>query len=300
MPAAQAAFAEDELLSLALLQGASLTPESAAGDQGFRMTHRAPTLNAMPDTVLLEITGGLARITLNRPDSLNAVDAEMAGRWRQVALAVTSDPAVGAILLEAAGPAFCAGGDVIQMARSSGGGAAVTRLAQVINEGSQALLDSAKPVVAAVQGAVAGGGLGLMLTADYVVASSAARLVSKYADIGLTPDLGVSALLPRAIGEPRALQLLLSDLTLDADTAREWGLVAEVVAPDQLGARAEQVARAWLEGATDAYGQAKRLVRAAALRPFADSATDEAATIGRAFDTAEAQARVAAFAARRR
>lgn len=272
--------------------------------EGFRITRRTPTLNAMQstpvsDTVLLDVTGGLARITLNRPGSLNAVDAEMAGRWRDVALAVTSDPEVGAVLLDAAGAAFCAGGDVVHMARSGEGGAAVTRLAAVINEGSQALLDSATPVVAAVQGAVAGGGLGLMLVADYVIASSEARFVSKYADIGLTPDLGVSALLPRAVGETRALQLLLTDLSLDAATARDWGLVAEVVAPGQLAARAEQVVRAWLDGATDAYGQAKRLVRAAAARPLAEGTADEAATIGRAFDTIDARDRVAAFAARR-
>jgi len=259
-------------------------------------THLSPA----SDSILLDITGGLARVTLNRPGSLNAVDAGMAARWRDVALAVVSDPLVGAVLLDAAGAAFCAGGDVVHMARSGEGGAAVARLAETINEGSRALLGSAKPVVAAVQGAVAGGGLGLMLTADYVVASGAARFVSKYADIGLTPDLGASALLPRAVGETRALQLLLTDLTLDAATARDWGLVAEVVAPELLAARAEQVARAWLEGATDAYGQAKRLVRHATGRPFADSTSDEAATIGRAFDTAEARARVAAFAARRR
>ncbi|PKQ21612.1 MAG: enoyl-CoA hydratase, partial [Actinobacteria bacterium HGW-Actinobacteria-5] len=188
----------------------------------------------------------------------------------------------------------------VHMARSGEGGAALTRLAEVVNEGSRALLDSAKPVVAAVQGVVAGGGLGLMLTADYVVATSAARFVSKYADIGLTPDLGASVLLPRAIGETRALQLLLSDLALDATTAREWGLVAEVVAPEALAARAEGVARAWLAGATDAYGQAKRLVRAAASRPFAASLTDEATTIGQAFDSADARSRVAAFVAARK
>lgn len=252
----------------------------------------------MSDTVLLDVTDGLARITLNRPGSLNAIDAAMAARWRDVALAVVSDGRVGAVLLDATGKAFCAGGDVLYMARSGEGGAAVTRLANVINEGSQALIGSAKPVVAAVQGVVAGGGLGLMLVADYVVASGAARFVSKYADIGLTPDLGVSALLPRAVGEARALQLLLSDLSLDAPTAREWGLVAEVVPPDELAARAEHVARAWLDGATDAFGQAKRLVRASAARAFDASLADEAATIGAAFGTPDARARVNAFATR--
>src|SRR3546814_2448862 len=77
-----------------------------------------------------------------------------------------------------------------------------------------------------------------MLTADYVVSSDAARFVSKYANIGLTPDLGVSTLLPAAIGQRRALQLLLQDRTLSAVEALEWGLVAEVVPADQVAARA--------------------------------------------------------------
>ncbi|MGC3992808.1 MAG: enoyl-CoA hydratase-related protein [Propionicimonas sp.] len=254
----------------------------------------------MSDSVLLDITDGLARITLNRPASLNAVDAEMAGRWRAVALQVAADPSVGAVLLDAAGSAFCAGGDVVHMARSGEGGAAVTKLAEVINEGIRALVASATPVVAAVEGAVAGGGLGLMLTADYVVASASARFVSKYADIGLTPDLGTSTLLARAVGERRALQLLLSDRSLDAGTALDWGLVTEVVPPEDVAARAEEVARAWLDGATAAFGQAKRLVRAGASRPFVESLADEAATIGRAFDTEVSRVRVAAFAARSR
>ncbi|MFT4110635.1 enoyl-CoA hydratase/isomerase family protein [Propionicimonas sp.] len=251
----------------------------------------------MSDSILLDITGGLARITLNRPASLNAVDSAMAGRWREVARQVVADPSVGAVLVDAAGTAFCAGGDVVHMARSGEGGPAVARLAEVINEGIGALVGSDRPVVAAVQGAVAGGGLGLMLTADYIVASASARFVSKYADIGLTPDLGTSTLLSRAIGERRALQLLLSDRALDAGTALDWGLVTEVVAPADVAARAGQVARSWLDNATGAFGQAKRLVRAGASRPFAESLADEAATIGRAFDTDDARARVAAFAA---
>jgi 2-(1,2-epoxy-1,2-dihydrophenyl)acetyl-CoA isomerase len=148
-----------------------------------------------------------------------------------------------------------------------------------------------------VHGAVAGGGLGLMLTADYIVAAEGARFVSKYANIGLTPDLGVSTLLPQAIGARRALQLLLQDRSLSATEALEWGLVAEVVAADQVAARTEEIARFWLEGATEAFGQASRLVRVGAHRDFADNLDDEARTIGAAFDTPASQARVAAFAA---
>lgn len=252
----------------------------------------------MTDSILLEITDGVARLTLNRPASLNAVNAEMAGRWRELALRVTSDPAIGAVLLDASGPAFCAGGDVLEMASSDAGGAGLTAMAGVLNEGIAALVAGDVPIVASVQGAVAGGGLGLMLVADHIVASESAVFASKYADVGLTPDLGVTTLLPRAVGERRALRFLLTDLVLDAPTALDWGLVSEVVEPGRAAARAHEVAAAWT--ANPAYGQARRLVRAGLVRPFADSLADEAATIGAALDTENARTRVAAFVARRK
>jgi len=251
----------------------------------------------MTDSILVSREGALARVTFNRPAFLNAMDFAMGGRWRDVAHELTSDPSVGAILLDAAGPAFCAGGDVIAMATSQASGADVTAAAHVIHDGIRTFVQSDKPIVAAVQGAVAGGGLGLMLTADYIVAADSAKFVSKYANIGLTPDLGVSTLLPAAIGQRRALQLLLQDTAIDAVTALEWGLVTEVVPRADLAARAQEVARFWLDNATGAFGQAKRLVRRGADRTFEANLDDEAASIGARFDTDESRARVAAFAA---
>ncbi|GAA4071710.1 enoyl-CoA hydratase-related protein [Microbacterium laevaniformans] len=239
--------------------------------------------------------GALARLTFNRPASLNAMGFEMGTLWRDLAHEITADPTVGAIVLDAAGPAFCAGGDVVEMAASGSSGDDITAMARVIHDGIRTFVDSDIPIVAAVQGAVAGGGLGLMLTADYVVAGPRARFVSKYANIGLTPDLGVSTLLPAAVGQTRALRILLDDLTIDAATALEWGLVTEIA--DDPGARAAELARFWLDGATAAFGHAKRLVRAGARRAFADNLDDEARTIGASFDTPQAKARVAAFAA---
>ncbi len=251
----------------------------------------------MSDSILLTRDGGLARVTFNRPAYLNAMDFDMGTLWRDIAHEVTSDSSVGAVILDAAGPAFCAGGDVVAMATSGAGGEAVTATAHVIHDGIRTFAESDKPMVAAVQGAVAGGGLGLMLAADYIVASESAKFVSKYANIGLTPDLGVSTLLPAAIGQRRALQLLLQDRTLNAAEALDWGLVAEVVAPADVAGRAEQVARFWLDNATAAFGQAKRLVRVGADRTFTENLADEAASIGARFDTDESKLRVAAFAA---
>ncbi|GAA5196247.1 enoyl-CoA hydratase/isomerase family protein [Microbacterium jejuense] len=251
----------------------------------------------MSDSILVTRDGALARVTFNRPASLNAMGFEMGRRWRDVAHELTTDDSVGAVILDAAGPAFCAGGDVIEMATSQASGADVTGAAHTIHDGIRTFVESDKPVVAAVQGAVAGGGLGLMLTADYIVASESARFVSRYANIGLTPDLGVSTLLPAAVGQRRALQLLLQDVTIDAATALDWGLVTEVVPAEDVAARAEAVARFWLDNATAAFGQAKRLVRSGAHRSFAENLDDEARSIGTRFDTDEARARVQAFAA---
>ncbi len=251
----------------------------------------------MTDSILVSREGALARVTFNRPASLNAMDFAMGERWRDLAHELTSDASVGAIILDAAGPAFCAGGDVIAMATSQATGADVTAAAHVIHDGIRTFVQSDKPIVAAVQGAVAGGGLGLMLTADYIVASESSRFVSRYANIGLTPDLGVSTLLPAAIGQRRALQLLLQDTTIDSATALDWGLVTEVVPGAEVASRAEAIARFWLDNATEAFGQAKRLIRAGADRAFEANLADEAASIGARFDTDESRARVAAFAA---
>jgi 2-(1,2-epoxy-1,2-dihydrophenyl)acetyl-CoA isomerase len=252
----------------------------------------------MSDTILFEVDDGLAHLTLNRPDRLNAIDGEAAHRWRELAHEVADRDDVRAVLFDAAGPAFCAGGDVAAMAATGGSGEVVAGLADVIHDGHRVFAQTPKPIVAAVQGAVAGGGLGFMLVADYVVAGEAAFFVSKYADIGLTPDCGVSTLLPQAVGMRRALQLLLTDRSLTAAEGLEWGLVAEVVPDDVLRGRARAVAEHWLAGASGAYGQAKRLVRDSVGRGYRDGLDDEARTIGAAFETADARARIAAFVAR--
>lgn len=254
------------------------------------------------DTILFEVSDGLAHLTLSRPASLNAIDDRAARRWRDLALEIAERDDVRAVLFDANGPAFCAGGDVLAMSRMGDGsegstGAFVTELADIIHEGHRTLQSVAKPIVAAVQGAVAGGGLGFMLIADVIIASDRAKFVSKYADIGLTPDCGVSTLLPEAVGMRRALELTLGPRMLSAEEALDWGLVTEVVPAEQLDARAREVAAFWLAGATAAFGQARRLLRESVGRGYQDALDDEARTIGAAIETPESVARVAAFAA---
>lgn len=251
----------------------------------------------MATFISLDHQDGVAHITFTRPDRLNAFNFEMGRQYRDACVSAVENPLTRSILITARGPAFCAGGDVLAMAGEDVESSSIVESARVINEGIKALIEAPIPVVASVRGAVAGGGIGLMLAADYVVGGAGLRVAGKYADVGLSPDLGVSALLTRAIGERRALQLLLTNRELDADQALEWGLVAEVAQDADESAR--KVAVRWSEGASPAFGQAKRLVRAQSQRTLADSLEDEAATIGKAYETDEAQTRIGAFAASR-
>lgn len=258
----------------------------------------------MSDAILFSVDEGMARLTLNRPTRLNAFNADLAEAWRDATTEATSRDDVRAIVLDAAGPAFCAGGDVLDMASTMGEGAQIKDLAEVINRGIRALTESAIPVVAAAHGTTAGGGLGILLCSDYAVIGGRSKVGSLYANIGLTPDLSVSAQLAHAVGQRRALQLVLQDRLLTAEEAQEWGIAAEIVSgedaaaeADLVRARAEEIARFWLANAAGAYGQAKRLVRSRNERSFVDQLSEEARSIGAAFDTPDAKARVAAFAA---
>ena len=249
----------------------------------------------MTDPILCEVADGIARITLNRPDRLNAFDVEAAGEWTRIATEVVARDDVRVVLLAGSGRAFCAGGDVRSMTEQGFDGGSLTELAGLINRGQLALLESSIPVVAAAHGSTAGGGLGILLTSDYAVVGRSSKIGCIYARVGLTPDLTVSALLARAVGERRALQLVVSDRMLSAQEALDWGLVAEVVDDDEVPARAEAVARAIADHAPGARGEAKRLVRSGGERSLAESLEDEARTIGRAIGTPDAQTLIAAF-----
>lgn len=252
----------------------------------------------MNTAVLLTVEDGVAKLTLNRPERLNSFDGDMAERWAELTAEAVGRDDVRAIVLHASGKAFCAGGDVRAMAEMDQRGEQIASLATRINDGIRSLVESAIPVVAAAHGVTAGGGLGILLSTDYAVVGESSRVGSLYANVGLTPDLSVSALLARAVGERRALQLTLREDLLSAAEAQSWGLVAEVVADDQVLRRAEEIAKHWADNAAWAYGQTKRLIRAQHDRSFVKQLEDEARTIGVAAETPDGDTRIRAFAKR--
>lgn len=249
----------------------------------------------MTDLVSYVVTDGVAHIELNRPEVSNAVDLPTAHALDEAISNAGADDSVRTVLLTGAGKRFCAGGDVASMVASDRDQAGyLQELAGALDGALQRLTALEKPVVGAVQGAVAGAGLGLMLSCDLVVAAPGTKFVIAYPGVGLTPDCGVSWLLPRAIGQQRALHLALTNTPIESEQALAWGLVTEVGERD----RADELAATLAAGSVFAFGQARRLIRGSWESDRASVGADEAQTIARAVQTPEAQQALAAFTRR--
>ncbi|CAN5116790.1 enoyl-CoA hydratase/isomerase family protein [soil metagenome] len=244
--------------------------------------------------VAYEEIDGVGHIVLDRPDASNAVDLPAARAFGAAVRRAEESDAVGAILIAGNGKRFCAGGDVGSMAAADDQTAYLRELADVFDQALQHLAAVAKPVVAAVHGAVAGAGIGVMLAADLIVADRGTKFLTAYAGIGLSPDCGVSYLLPRAIGQVRALEMAIGGRVLSADEALAWGLVTAVVDEDVRAAAHARAARL-ASGPTFAYGEARRLIRTSWEGSRAESGADEAETIARAVGTPAAKALIDAF-----
>lgn len=249
------------------------------------------------DLVRLDVTDGVGTVELNRPEAANALDLPLAEQLATVVERLAG-PDVRAVLVTGSGKRFCAGGDVRSFLAAEDPPAYLEQLASTADRALQRLAELDKPVVAAVHGAVAGAGLAVMLSCDVIVAAAGTKFVTAYAGIGLTPDCGLSWLLPRAVGQQRALELLLRPRTLTADEARDWGLVTEVVDAAAALDRGHELASSLAAGPAFAFGQARRLVRSSYAAARAETGADEARTIAKAVQTDDAQRLIAAFMAR--
>ncbi|MEU0332703.1 enoyl-CoA hydratase-related protein [Streptomyces sp. NPDC006193] len=221
----------------------------------------------MADTVLYEVGDGLATITLNRPEAMNALDVATKVALREAAEAAASDTAVRAILLTAAGDrAFCVGQDLkehiglLAKDRETGSGQTMSTVREHYNPIVRALAGAPKPVVAAVNGVAAGAGFGFALAADYRLVAETAAFNTSFAGVALTADSGISWTLPRVVGPSRATDLLLFPRSIDAREALELGIANRLVPSAELRAEAERTARALAQGPTVAYAAIKEAV----------------------------------------
>lgn len=217
--------------------------------------------------LLIERDGPVAIVTLNRPDTRNAIsETSHSEEIAAFCAAATRDPSIRAVVLTGAGKAFCAGGNVKHMAEKTGmfGGSAWS-IRNQYRTGIQlipaALYELEVPVVAAVNGPAIGAGLDLACMADIRIASDKALFAESFVKLGIVPGDGGAWLLPRVIGMARASLMTLTGETIDAAKALEYGLVSEVVAPDAVVSRALEVAHQIAANPGHATRMAKRLLR---------------------------------------
>ncbi|AEH09472.1 MULTISPECIES: enoyl-CoA hydratase/isomerase family protein [Protofrankia] len=258
-------------------------------------TSISPTPTVFGGVVRYDVRERVAEVTLDRPDVSNAIDVETARALHQAIERAATDSAANVVLLQGAGRLFCAGGDLAAMGAAPDRPAFVSSLANAAHEAVKALDALTKPVVVAVQGAAAGIGLSLVLGADLVVAGASARFVTAYTSVGLTPDGGLSWLLPRTVGQRRAIELILTSEPLDAARAQTLGIVSEICEDAEVATAARAAAARLAARPAHALGAARGLVRASWARTLEEHLDKESETIARASGEQETAALIASF-----
>ena len=229
------------------------------------------------EPVLLERAGGIARVTLNRPDKLNALSTGLLGALRETLERVAGDPAVRVVVLTGAGRAFSAGGDRDETGDPWGASVeADTALLRRFMESSLLLHEMAPVTIAAVNGPCAGGALALACACDLRYAADSARFVTAFAKVGLSGDFGGTATLGWVLGPAKARELYLLSEVIDAAEARRIGLVSGVEPEAELLPHVEQVAERLLSAAPGALVAMKRNLNDGLRLPLAEVLDREA------------------------
>jgi 2-(1,2-epoxy-1,2-dihydrophenyl)acetyl-CoA isomerase len=243
---------------------------------------------------------GVRTITLNRPERLNAVNPTLADEVPRAIDEAAHDEAVRVVVLTGAGRGFCSGLDLSEPPRLPEGDlrARLDRLAWV-GRWVLAAVRCEKPLIAAVNGAAAGAGFGLSLAADVRLLARGARVTAGYVRRGLSPDAGVSYLLPRLIGSSRAMEILLSGRDLDADEAQRIGLAAAVFDDASFADSAAAYAERLAAGPPIAFALTKRLVSAAYDVPLEEHLARELASIKTCFASQDVADALLAFGEKR-
>lgn len=189
--------------------------------------------------ILFRLEGGIATLTLNRPRTLNALTFEMMEEVGVALDEVDRNADIGALIITGAGRGFCSGQDLRN--RPPQGADVVGALMARYFPAMNAIRECRVPVVTAVNGTAAGAGCAFALLGDITIAAESAVFIQVFSRIGLAPDLGSTYLLPRLIGRTRALQMMMSNEPVPAETAHAWGMIDECVPDHELMARARQL-----------------------------------------------------------
>ncbi len=253
------------------------------------------------ETLLFDVAEGVATVTLHRPDAANTINLQMAKDLYDAATRCADDPGVRAVIVTGSGKLFSGGGDIGSFAAAGDGFPRLLRdITASLHVAVARLLQMDAPVVCAVNGACAGGALGLGVCGDLVLAAESAKFTPGYTAIGMSADGASTVLLPRLIGLRRTQELFMTNRRLTAQEALAWGLVTEVAPDAELMARAQTLARGFAQGPTRAYGMVKRLLAATytnGLETQMELEASSMAALARSHDGPEG---IAAFAGRRK
>lgn len=250
--------------------------------------------------VRLEVTGGLATLTLDRPEGMNALTVAMKLGLLDALRQVHDDDAVRAVVLTGSGRAFCVGQDLREHAGllAAGDPAPLSTVAEHYNPVVTLLAGMAKPVVAAVNGTAAGAGLGLACACDFRIGAAGARYTTAFTGIGLTADSGLSWTLPRLVGAARATALLMLAEPFTSEQAFEMGMLTAVVPPEQVLPGAHELAARLAAGPTLAYAALKQSLATAATSTLAQALAEEDRQQTRVGASADHAAAVQSFLAK--
>lgn len=255
-----------------------------------------------PQPILLDITDGVATVTLNRPEAMNALNTVTKNALLATLRQVADDPGVRCVVLTGVGRAFCVGQDLrehVQML-SSGDESLSSTVREHYNPIVELLATMNKPVIAAINGVAAGAGASFALAADMRIIVDTGSFNMAFAAIALSCDSGASWTLPRLIGPSKAKELLMFPRTVPAAEALELGMVNEVVSADDLSTVVGALARTLAAGPTLAYGSIRRSIAFSAGHPLRESLAQEADQMAVTGDTQDHAAAVAAFLAKQK
>jgi 2-(1,2-epoxy-1,2-dihydrophenyl)acetyl-CoA isomerase len=249
------------------------------------------------EILLFERADGVATLTLNRPDKLNAFTPDLHRVLKSALDEVEQDAAIRAVLLTGAGRGFCAGQD-LSLRRGVAGNTSAESLDTWYNPLVRRLRRLEKPVVCAVNGVAAGAGANIALACDIVIAAKSASFIQAFSKIGLIPDSGGTYFLPRLVGSARAIGLAMLGDKLSAEQAAQWGLIWQCVDDDKFAPSVETLVQHLAASATRGLAETKRAIYAGAdtLEAQLDLERDIQRVLGRSDDYREG---VSAFGAKR-
>jgi 2-(1,2-epoxy-1,2-dihydrophenyl)acetyl-CoA isomerase len=252
--------------------------------------------------VLLDLSDGIARLRLNRPDAANGMSAELLSALCEAIMVCHGHPDLRVVLLSGEGKNFCAGGDVRAFASKGEKLPDYIRQATAyLQNAVTGLLRLEAPVIACVQGfAAGGGGFGLVCASDLVIAAESAKFMAGATRVAMAPDAGVSVTLSRLVGLRRAMSILLTNPVISAAEALEMGIVTKVVADDQLADASLALAQELAAGAPKALAATKRLIWSGTGTSVEQCLSEEARTVSELSGTADAREGLAAVIERRK